>query len=271
MTLKSEVVDITPELAYEWLTGAEYAGPNRHLSKEVVAVYARSMSNRAWMETGESIKFSKSGRLLDGQHRLNAVVEAGITVRSYVTYGIPDAAQDVMDTGRRRRAADVLAIHGKRNTSIVSGAARLLISLDRTGTIPQGGNRMGGATNDEIRAYVDAHPELEALSDGLYRGQIPVTPSVYLAALVLVARVDGDDASKFDAALRSGAALLRGDPILTMRERLSLARAKREKLSSYVMLSALLRTWNAWRAGQQWSKCQLYSDGLPIPIPEKLK
>jgi len=272
MTLHSEVVDISPEQAYEWLTGAEYAGPNRNVNPATVARYARRMSAGGWRLTGEAIKFGESGRLLDGQHRLTAIFESGHTVRILVVRGVEDAAQDVMDTNRLRRAGDVLAIHGKRNTTIVAAAARLLISMDRTGTIPLGGNRMGDATTDEVLEYVQAHPELETLADdGLWRGQLPMPPSAYLAGLVLVARVDGDAASEFDAAFRTGAGLERGNPILTLRERLIQAQARREKLSTYVLLCALLRTWNAWRTGQEWHRFLFYTKGIPIQMPEGLK
>jgi hypothetical protein len=65
-----------------------------------------------WDLNGQTIKVSVDGALLDGQHRLEAVVHSGVTISSVVVRGLSPAARDTIDTGRRRRLADVLAIEG---------------------------------------------------------------------------------------------------------------------------------------------------------------
>ena len=51
---------------------------NRELRNHVVEGYVDQMKKGQWREdTGETIKISKTGRLLDGQHRLNAIVKFG--------------------------------------------------------------------------------------------------------------------------------------------------------------------------------------------------
>ena len=50
---------------------------NRKISEKMVLIYAKDMSEGRWKtKTGEFIKISKTKRLLDGQHRLLAVINS---------------------------------------------------------------------------------------------------------------------------------------------------------------------------------------------------
>ena len=71
---------------------AELNGGNRKVSSVKVAEYEDAMSVDEWPLTGATIVFGKSGRLLDGQHRLRACVRSGKPFRSYVVFGIDDSA-----------------------------------------------------------------------------------------------------------------------------------------------------------------------------------
>jgi hypothetical protein len=99
-----ELVDVTPAIAELWL--ATYNLANRTPREARVATYARDMAAGRWTFTTQGISFGTDGRLLDGQHRLMAVVQAGVTVRMLVWHGVPLDA--VFDTGTARSLADVL-------------------------------------------------------------------------------------------------------------------------------------------------------------------
>lgn len=70
------------------------------------------MAQKAWKMNGEAIKFSNTGRLLDGQHRLLACVESGCSVRTLVIRGLPEDTQETMDAGKSRTMANVLELKG---------------------------------------------------------------------------------------------------------------------------------------------------------------
>ena len=74
--------------------------------------------------TGDPIKFSSDGRLLDGQHRLEACEIAGLPISTHVVFGVDPGAFTTIDTGRSRSASDALAIEGVRNYQEVAGALR---------------------------------------------------------------------------------------------------------------------------------------------------
>ena len=64
-----QLVEITPELAHEWLG---FNTHNRNIRQRIVTAYAADMTGGDWQWNGESIKFAEDGTLLDGQHRLAA-------------------------------------------------------------------------------------------------------------------------------------------------------------------------------------------------------
>jgi hypothetical protein len=105
--LTTDLLTITPEYARELLKAN---GANRSLRKQLVRTYANEMLAGRWRITGEAIQFGTDGRLLNGQHRLNAVVMADVPVTFLVIYGIDPDAQLVMDSGAKRTAGDALGL-----------------------------------------------------------------------------------------------------------------------------------------------------------------
>lgn len=73
-----EIMLVTPEQAYEWLANNPRNRAVRH--KKVQAI-AKDIREGKWVDNGDTIRLNiETGELLDGQHRLNAVFEAGIPV-----------------------------------------------------------------------------------------------------------------------------------------------------------------------------------------------
>src|SRR5699024_367415 len=85
---------------------------NRRKRDRRIESYARDMRAGSWVMTGEAIKFAPSGRLLDGQNRLSAVIEAGIPVRMSVLRNVPESAMPLMDAGIIRNRADAVYLEG---------------------------------------------------------------------------------------------------------------------------------------------------------------
>lgn len=98
---------ITPEIAADMLT--RNIG-NRPLRPKVWRSYAADMKSGNWRKTHEAIAVSASGRLLNGQHRLTAVVHSGVAQTFWVAvYDTQEVAMDLpIDYGARRSLADIL-------------------------------------------------------------------------------------------------------------------------------------------------------------------
>src|SRR4051812_40935726 len=118
MTISACVTTITPALAQEWL---KLNTKNRVLRPHRVSTFARDMKMGRWMLNGEAITFSDLGRLLNGQHRLHACVEANRSFETVVMRGVPDKSFPTIDTGGKRTAGDVLGMSGIKYSGIVGG------------------------------------------------------------------------------------------------------------------------------------------------------
>ena len=105
--MKTMVMEVTPELAQSLL---EKNSGNRHLKKGYVSDLANAMIRGEWKPTHQGLAISTTGRLLDGQHRCAAVIQAGVSVNMTVTYDVPDAAFHFMDIGMKRSVTDLTGI-----------------------------------------------------------------------------------------------------------------------------------------------------------------
>lgn len=132
--VESQWVDVTAELAQNWLKNNFR---NRPMREDTVKAYARDMINGAWVPTHQGIAFNDQDALIDGQHRLAAIVMSGVTVRLMVTFGLPSkidgkemTTMDAVDRGATRSVADQLTIqHGFSNGSITAAICAALSTL----------------------------------------------------------------------------------------------------------------------------------------------
>jgi hypothetical protein len=127
-------IDITPAIAQRWLRNNFR---NRPVTEDTVAAYARDMARGVWVSTHQGIAFNDRDELIDGQHRLLAIVRSGCTVRMMVTFGLPSeipgqemTTMDAVDRGRTRSVADQLKIqHGMKNGSVIAAICATIGSL----------------------------------------------------------------------------------------------------------------------------------------------
>ena len=130
----SKWVDVTPKKAGEWLRNNFV---NRPVKQDVIEAYARDMRNGKWKTTHQGIAFNDQDQLIDGQHRLMAIVASGITVKMMVTFNLPAKTEgdelttmDCVDRGRTRSVGDQLTIqHGIKNANLTASICAALASL----------------------------------------------------------------------------------------------------------------------------------------------
>jgi hypothetical protein len=110
----SNFVDITPGLAAAFLTlNTKIEQKNRGsgiASKKRIADYVEHIKTGHFMTTHQGIAFSDSGVLLDGQHRLRAIEQSGVTVRMLVTTGQPEQTFSVIDVGMKRSTSTLTGL-----------------------------------------------------------------------------------------------------------------------------------------------------------------
>lgn len=90
----SKVFTITPRMAKAILgIGTDGVGRNTHNRNrklKKINEYADDMNDNQWRLTGDTIKFTQSGALGDGQNRLFACVKSNKSFRSHIVFGIAD-------------------------------------------------------------------------------------------------------------------------------------------------------------------------------------
>lgn len=119
--MKIEVREITPAEASRMLS---HNGGNRDLRDSVVERYVRLMKAGEWKLTHQGVAFDTTGSLVDGQHRLSAIVRSGVTVQMTVATDVDPATFTVLDQGAKRNAADILRV-SPRIAELVNFAARV--------------------------------------------------------------------------------------------------------------------------------------------------
>jgi hypothetical protein len=124
--LSSEIKLISKELAIEMLNNNAV---NRVINKSKVRQYAEMMKSGQWQLTHQGLAITKDGKLIDGQHRLWAIVETGIPIRFFVT--VYEAGTDAMrfpfDIVNPRSHADILRVN-KHKSRIAKTIGRILLS-----------------------------------------------------------------------------------------------------------------------------------------------
>lgn len=145
-----QIVDVTPKIASDLLEHANFG--NRRPKPAVVKKYAKLMTNGDWRFSPETISISKTGRLLNGQHRMMAVVMSGVTCRFLFATGFDDDVFSVLDRGATRTMADALSIQKE-----LAESAALLVRL-HTKSTP--GTRTDADVHRAALAIEDEHDNL---------------------------------------------------------------------------------------------------------------
>jgi hypothetical protein len=261
----TSVESITPAVAGKMLVANRN---NRSLRKQLVERYARDMQAGRWQFTGEAIKFGADGELLDGQHRLAAIVKADVPVTMLVIRDLERDAQDVMDTGTKRTPADVLRLRGESGGNTLAAVAKMIYTDGaRTNERPTTAELINIVETDETLRWI-----VDAISSGdLYSLRRITSPAVVGYAYWRLHQIDAFAAAEFFAKLATLVNLPAGSPILALHRRLS-AHERKSDGRNYrrESLAYIFMTWNAWRKGENRSLVKLaYSQGqISVPDPK---
>ncbi|PQJ62391.1 ParB N-terminal domain-containing protein [Photobacterium angustum] len=167
-TLKHVEVYINPRLALQMLDLSQRGAvnkknKNRKLSRTKVNKYVEAIKNGKWCLTGEPIIISADGEILNGHHRLQACIEAGVGFIATITYGVTDDLSFAhIDVGNIRSRAQVLEMAGvKVSAPILSRVAMLAKAFEMTKNPYDFRGTQGTSFQPaEILDYVEDHEEL---------------------------------------------------------------------------------------------------------------
>jgi len=241
---------MTPEKAKELLA---INVRNRTIKQRLVNRIAEDITNGQWHANGETVKVSSSNKLLDGQHRLNAIIKSGMPCYMWLVDGLDESCHATIDSGLSRGAHHTLQIEGIPNASLCASTIVLIKKIEAKEMSNSKRN-----SNIQILNHYKADPEGFNNATKFIAGRKWLIryagSSVACACYYIASSIDSDQALEFFNKLSSGAGLEEGSPILAcrnylikQRERRGIAEAGRQlKFQTYQVIA---RCWNAYREG----------------------
>ncbi|MEU6869428.1 hypothetical protein [Streptomyces sp. NPDC046751] len=265
-------IKVTPEIAEDFLSRTAV---NRRLDTGYVRALAKTILRGEWKLTHQGIAFDEVGELLDGQHRLNAIIEANTPVEMLVVDGLPKDVFPVLDTQKRRSAADTLFSTGEKYLSLLSSTIRHVILFKEMPNDPWSGAR-AQVSNDQILAaynedkdrYTEAVTTGRELSKHLFAGQTAAAVGFFLTTEVAPAA----DINQWTSGLKSGASLDPGDARLALREvpRDTQKRGSKRRMDMRDQVAIYIKAWNAWVEPDKVGKLRLRrlrkGENMPVPF-----
>lgn len=261
----AELVNVTPALAEGWLSGNTV---NRKIREAAVNQYASDMIAGRWSITNDALCFSPDGLLLNGQHRLAAVIASGETVAMLVMHNVPDESMGHMDTGVKRSSADYFGFHGETHTAAL--AASLKLGLLYTDGRIYKDRKVQSVSNGEMQDFLAENPEIRDSVAYIYattRG-VDLAPTVKIVAHWLFSEAAGrDQADTFFELLSTRIGLPKGSPILALDSRIREMRKVRTRLTHRDELALVVKAWNYWRTGRDVRALAAKSKSAEARIP----
>lgn len=252
--IEVSIETFTPALAAKILNTVNIQ--NRNISNTRVETYVRDIKAGNWKFNGDLIRFDTYGTLIDGQHRLSAVVKSGESLDFLVVRGIDPSFKKTIDTGKARTGGDALAIEvgvGSMDSKTISSAITAFNQYKSSNGFGGwgGGSRL---TNSEVvNLYRDKKKLVDSSLSWLkenanHRGVI-LPKSELLFIHMVFSELDLEDANEFLKKVITGVNLEIGDTELHLREILIETKMKTRKLNRSAVINTIFKCWNAKRRG----------------------
>lgn len=236
---------VTPAMARGWL---QKNPKNRKVRSEQVLKYAEDIRAGHWRLNGETIVMASDGTIIDGQHRLLAILEAGKDIETFVAFGIDPSGFETMDQGRSRTPSDVLGIYGYPSPNELASLARLWVLWKKNGTPYETTRTVNPPTQEIVGQVVEMSDQFQ---DALRRtngvrknfGGGSAMPFCWLQ----FGLIDLSDRDMFFERLTDGQALIEGDAVFAVRRALYEIRLRHRSMPRNQMIGLVTKAWNKYR------------------------
>lgn len=255
----AKVETITPVLAAEYLAQNKV---NRPLNKKTVDFYAEQMRKGQWRVNGEAICFARNGDMVNGQHRLNAIIQYGKPVDILVVRNCDDDSFATYDSGRNRKASDVFALFEVPDSVNVAAAAnkylKLHMNLSFAGyksSLKQDKKISNADILDEYKSSPELYRQALSFAKSCYRKMkiLPVSDTVGLYVYLIK---DLNHPSEVVEAFFSMLFLnenIINSTIPLLRDKLINDRISRQRMTAKYRSMLIIKTWNAYVTGKELS------------------
>ena len=263
--MKTEVRKVNKATA-EMMLKKNYS--NRKLTMSNVRFLSRQMKEGKWLFDGQPIRFDEFGRLLDGQHRLNAIIHSDTEQEFLIVSGIPSDSFKVMDTGKNRSGGDALSILGVEYANYVSATARLVIK-HKKGSYSVTGSESKISNTDVVEWYENNKEVVEVAkkSYDLYKAFSKVLSMSYIMYLIYVfSEKNVIEAELFIDELCYGTNIDRKSPSNVLRRVLISDKMSKSSMSANHKNAIIFKAWNAFRMKKSISILRYNKETENFPI-----
>ena len=199
---------ITPSKAKKML---EMNTCNRTVRESRVREYANEMTAGRWRLTGQGIVIFEDGRVADGQHRLLAVIESGVTIQIPVARGAKEEAMSAIDIGAKRTVADYMHLHhGTTNANMACSSVTAIYQIAHIngGSLPI----QSGLMAIGLEHYEDQIQKMYSLARKFQHSR-----QAWVVGALSFAAKHCPNIEMFADSLATGENLKKGDPAHTLR------------------------------------------------------
>lgn len=265
--MESKLQTITPAMAQKMLDDGNVN--NRKLSVRRAKVLGDAILRGEWKINGDSIRFSETGRLLDGQHRLTAVVISGEPIETIVVTGLDENSFDTIDTGGRARTqGDILYTHGVKNANAVASVVSKAFRWKNNGN-PVFGSPEAKPTISQTRDFYTQNKSIIDKSVEVCQGKWlrkygPLSVIAFVCFAII--KSDGEeDALNFMYGLETGACSNEKSPVLMLRDRLMEAKLdKKVNMSEKYKIALIFKAYKLHKKGSTVKTLKVRTEGYSV-------
>lgn len=247
--LHSVVIEIAPEVAGQLLKLSNTK--NRPKQSTHASHIGSVIAGDEYEMTGDTVKFSRTGKLLDGQHRLDGCIKAKTPLLTHVVFGLADDVFDVLDQGKKRTPGDILALCGIPEPVMAAGAIAWVKRLE-AGTEGGGTFTRRELTPRKIRALalgpmkdIANYVKDARLVNVAYKHP----PTMICGLLYLIGKYNAGVARDFAHEWVHGAKIGRNKNFDVLQQRINqIAHGNNGVVSRTVRAALLIQTFNHWHA-----------------------
>lgn len=248
--MKTQVFDVTPELAQHWLKQCNVIN-FRSINKDRVKKYAEEMLRDCWDENGVPIIFNDDQQLLDGQHRLAAVVKSGKTIKMLVVSGVQSGCKTI-DRGMGRTIGQWCKSEGILHGKSVASIARLVGLYDSDKWASS--SAKDGWGDSEVFAYIEENKESLVECARMASNVTHIIQQSIMGTILHIGCERGNpndyqDAVWFVDKLKTGENLRGIDPVFHLRNKLMSA-SHRSSCSRIMKRALATLAWNKTIQGE---------------------
>lgn len=247
---------------------------NRPFVERRAIEMAEAISNGRFVFNGDTVRFDRNGKLLDGQHRLWAIAVAGIPAKLLLIFGLDPEVFDTIDVGARRSGGDTVSCMGfKKYRNEIASACQWLTRLQRGDFVES--LRPQKVKNADVKKCLRDNLDVVRSVERCTAARSIMNVGILSALHYRVACRDADLAERMVSTLREPAGISIHDPFYVFRDTALQDKAQTVRRSPAVMLALLIKAANAGAAGKTvkrlvW-RCQGYgAEAFPqLEIPTK--